>query len=101
MYDIHRPQATHLLVHIATSECTMIPLSKVWGSVLRPVECALKLQAQHRCVVCEHKWSKYPLMQENSMAVLGCQLRDSTLFVQKLPINISTLGVTDHHSVCC
>ena len=25
------------------------------------VEHAMKLQAQHRCVVCEHKWSKYPL----------------------------------------
>ena len=35
------------------------------------------------------------------MAVLGCQLRDSTLFVQKLPVDSSTLGVTDHHSGCC
>ena len=46
-----------------------------------PVECAMKLQAQYGCIVCEHKWSKYPLVQGNPLAVLGCQLRDSTLFV--------------------
>ena len=66
-----------------------------------PVKHAMKLQAQHRCGVCKHKWSKYPLVQGNPMAVLGCQLRDSTLFVQKLPVDGSTLGVTDHHSGCC
>ena len=66
-----------------------------------PVERAMKLQAQHGCIVCEHKWSKYPLVQGNPLAVLGCQLRDSTLFVQKLPVDSSTLGVTDHHSSCC
>ena len=49
-------------------------------------------------MVCKHNWSKYPLVQGNPMAVLGCQLRDSTYFVQKLLVNSSTLGVTDHHS---
>ena len=34
------------------------------------------------------------------MAVLGYQ-RDSTLFVQKLPVDSSILGVTDHQSGCC
>ena len=27
------------------------------------------------------------------MAALGCQLRDSTLFVKKLPVDSSTVGV--------
>ena len=36
------------------------------------------------------------------MAMLECQLWDSTLFVQKLPVDNSTLGVIDHHSgYCC
>ena len=39
-----------------------------------PVDHAIKLQAQHACMVCEHKWSKYPLVQGNPMVVLGCQL---------------------------
>ena len=43
-------------------------------------------------LLCEHKWSKYPLMQGNPLAVLGCQLRDSTLFVSTLPVDSSTLG---------
>ena len=42
-----------------------------------PVERARKLQAQHRCVACKHKWSKYLLIQGNPLAMLGCQLRDS------------------------
>ena len=40
------------------------------------------------------------LVQGNPLAVLGCQLRDSTLFVSKLPVDSSTLGVADHHSGC-
>ena len=36
------------------------------------------------------QWSKYPLVQGSPLAVLGCQLRDSTLFVQKLPVDSST-----------
>ena len=50
---------------------------------------------------CKHKWSKYPLVQGNPLAVLGCQLRDSILFVSTLPVDSSTLGVADHHSRCC
>ena len=50
---------------------------------------------------CGHKWSKYPLVHGNPLAVLGCQMRDSTFFVQKLPVDSSTLGVTDHHSGSC
>ena len=66
-----------------------------------PVEHGIKLQAQHGCIVCKHKLSKYPFVQGNPLAVLGCQLIDSTLFVQKLPVDSSTLGVADHHSSCC
>ena len=58
----------------------------------------MKLQAQHGCVSCGHKWSKYPLVQENPLAVLGCQMRDFTLLVQNLPVDSSIFGVTDHHS---
>ena len=65
-----------------------------------PIEYAIKLQAQHKCIVCGHKWSKYPLVQGNPMDALVCQLRDSTLNVQKLPVD-STLGVTAHHSGYC
>ena len=35
------------------------------------------------------------------LAVVGCQMKYSTLFVQKLPVDSSTLGVTDHHSGSC
>ena len=45
------------------------------------IERARKLQAQHDCIVCKHKWSKYPFVQGNPLAVLGCQLKDSTLFL--------------------
>ena len=83
------------------NELVSFPCPKCGAVCCDPVEHAMKLQAQHGCVVCEHKWSKYPLVQGNPMAVLGCQLRDSTLFVQKLPVDSSTLGVTDHHSGCC
>ena len=40
-------------------------------------------------------------MQGNTLAVLGWQMRDFTLFVQKLPVDSSTLGVVDHHLGCC
>ena len=50
---------------------------------------------------CAHKWSKYPLLQGNPLAVLRCQQRDSILFVSTLPVDSSTLGVADHHSRCC
>ena len=83
------------------NELVSFPCPKCVVVCCDPVEHAMKLQAQHRCMVCEHKWSKYPLVQGNPMAVLGCQLRDSTLFVQKLPVHSSTFGVTDHHSGCC
>ena len=51
----------------------------------------------------EHKWSKYPLVYPlagNPLAVLKCQLRDSTFLVSTLPVDSSTLGVADHHSKC-
>ena len=83
------------------NELVLFPCPKYWAVCCDPVEHSIKLQAQHGCVVCEHKWYKYLLMQGNPLAVLGCQLRDSTLFVQKLPIDSSTLGVTDHYSSCC
>ena len=77
------------------------PCPKCGAVCCKPVEHAMKLQDQHGYMVCEQKWFKYPLVQGNPMAVLGCQLRDSTLFVQKLPVDGSTLGVTDHHLSCC
>ena len=40
-------------------------------------------------------------MQGSPLAVLECQLRDSTLFAQSLPVDSSTLGVTDHLSSSC
>ena len=66
-----------------------------------PIEHAMKLQPRHGCVSCGHKWSKYRLVQGSPLAVLGCQMRGSTLFVLKLPVDSSILGVTDHHSGCC
>ena len=61
----------------------------------------MKLHTQHGWVSCDHKWSKYPFVWGNLLAVLGCQIGGSTLFVQKLPVDSSTLGVTDNHSGCC
>ena len=82
-------------------ELVLFPCPKCGAVYCDPVEHAMKLRAQHECVLCKHKWSKYPLMQGNPMAMLGCQLRDCALFVQKLPVESSTLGVIDHHSGCC
>ena len=36
-------------------------------------------------------------MQGNALAVLGCQLRHSILFVSMFPVDSSTLGVADHY----
>ena len=63
------------------NELVSFPCPKCGAVCCDPVEHAMKLQAQHGCIVCKHKWSKYPLVQGNPMAMLGCQLRDSTLFV--------------------
>ena len=52
-------------------------------------------------LVCGHKWSKYPLMLGNPLAVLKCQLRDFSLFVSNVPLDSSTLGVAGHHSRSC
>ena len=57
------------------------PCPKCGAVCCDPVECTMKLQAQHSCIVCEHKWSKYPIVQGNPLAVLGFQLGDSTLYV--------------------
>ena len=61
----------------------------------------MKLQAQHGYVSCGHNWSKYPLVQGNPLAILECQMKDSTLFVHKLLAYSSILGVIDHHSGSC
>ena len=50
---------------------------------------------------CSYKWSKYPIVLGNPLAVLKYQLRDSSLFVSTLPVDSSTLEVADHHSRCC
>ena len=83
------------------NEIVSFPYPKCGAVFCDPVERAMKLQAQHKCVICQHKWSKDPLMHGNPLAVLGCQVRDSTLFVQNLQMDSSTLGVTDHYSSCC
>ena len=82
------------------NELLSFPCPKCGAVCCVPVERGKKLQTQHGCVSCSHKL-KYPLVQGNPLAVLGCQMRDSTLFVQKLPVDSSTLGVTDHHSDSC
>ena len=61
------------------NELVSIPCPKCGAVYCDPVERDRKLQNQHECIVCKHKWSKYPLVQGNPLAVLGCQLRDSTL----------------------
>ena len=35
-----------------------------------PIERAMKLQAQHGCVICKHKWSKYLIAQGNPIVML-------------------------------
>ena len=82
------------------NELVSFPCPKCGAVCCDPVEHAMKLQAQHGCVVYEHKWFKYPFIQGNPMAVLGYQLRDSTLYVHKLPVDSSTLRVTDYYSGC-
>ena len=40
-------------------------------------------------------------MLGNPLAILKCQLRDSSLFGSTLPVDSSTLAVADHHSKYC
>ena len=63
------------------NELVSFPCPKCRTVCYDPIEHAMKLQAQHGYMVYDHKWSKYPLVQGNPMVVLGCQLRDSTLFM--------------------
>ena len=63
------------------NELVSFPCTKCGPVCCDPVKHSMKQQAQHKCIVCKQKWSKYPFVQGNSFAVLGCQLRDSTLFV--------------------
>ena len=63
------------------NELVSFPCPNCGAVCCDPIGRAMNLQAQHGCVVCDHKWSKFPLVQGNPMVVLGCQLRDSTLFV--------------------
>ena len=83
------------------NELVLFPCPKCGAVCCDPIEHAMKLQAQHGCMLCEHKWSKYPFVLGNPLAMLGCQLRGSTLFVQKLPVDSSTLRVPYHNSSCC
>ena len=85
----------------SVKELISYPCPKCGAVYYDPAEQAKKLHAQHRYIVCKYKWSKYPLMQGNPLAMLGCQLKDSTLFVKKLPVDSSKLGVADHRSGCC
>ena len=83
------------------NELVSFPCPKSGAVCCDPLKLARKLQAQHGCTVCKQKCSKYPLVQGNPLAVLGCQLRDSILFVSMLPLDNSTLGVANHNSRCC
>ena len=44
------------------NELVSFPCPKCGAVCCDPVERAMKLQAQHGCVICEHKWSKYPFV---------------------------------------
>ena len=39
-------------------------------------------------------------MLGNPLAILKCQLRDSSFFFYTLPVDSSTLGMADYHSRC-
>ena len=43
------------------NELVSFPCPKFRAVCCDPVQRAIMLQAQHGCVVCEHKWSKYHL----------------------------------------
>ena len=83
------------------NELVSFPCPKCKAVCCNPIEHNIKLQAQHGCMSCGHKWSKYPLVQGSPLAILGCKMRDSTLFVYKLPVNNAIVGVTDNHSSSC
>ena len=74
------------------NELASFPCPKWVAVCCNPIERANRLYAQHGCLVCGHKWSKYPLVLGNPLAVLKCQLRDSCLFVSTLPVDRSILG---------
>ena len=69
------------------NELVSFPCSKCETVYCDPVEYAIKLHAQHRFMLYGHKWSKYPLVQGSPLTILGCQMRDSTLFVLKFPVD--------------
>ena len=73
------------------TELVSFPCPKCGAVCCDPVEQASNLWAQHGCIVCMHKWSKYLLMQGNPLVVLRCQLRDSILFVSTMPVDGSML----------
>ena len=79
------------IVLASGNELVSFPCPKCGALYCDPFEQARKLQAQHGCIVCVQKWSKYPLVQGNPLAVLRCQQRDSILFVSTLPVDSSTL----------
>ena len=43
-------------------ELVSFPCPKYGSVCCNPVKHAMKLQAQHGCMVCKHRWSKYPLV---------------------------------------
>ena len=48
---------------VSGNELISFPCPKCGAVYCDPVERARKLQTQHICIVCEHKWPKYPLVQ--------------------------------------
>ena len=87
------------IVLASGNELALFPCPKCGAICCDSIKRARKLQAQHGCVVCEHKWSKYPFVQGNPLAVLGCQLRDSTLYMLELIVQHLEWLITTQNGV--
>ena len=57
------------IVLASGNKLVSFPCPKCGAVCCDPVEQARKLKAQHGCIVCVYKWSKYPLVQGNPLAV--------------------------------
>ena len=77
------------------NELVSFPCPKCGAVYCDPVEHAMKLQAQHGYMACGPSIHLY---RGILWLCWGAKMRDSTLFIQKLPVDSSILGVTDHYS---
>ena len=60
--------------------------SKCGASHLDANKFATKLHSRHMCAVCNHRWSKQPVVVGNPLAALGCSLDGGVLYVSKVPV---------------